>query len=920
MGAEPVPPSSASSLKAAGSRGVPLKADMAAEGMLLLLLALLVSARCEVRARDPEVEGEEDEEHFGGGGVGGQKPPNPHRRDIHLVEEKGNHVIQRGNWCAFVHERVVEVCGTEKCVRSLCSSQGCQQHVDRLGKQQIHRQKRRTVSALRWHCCPGFKGENCSITAEDPHLNSGVSEPQRTEIHPAGVEDPATLPIPHFMTLVMSRLEHLSQQVGQLTNDVAQLKRRQFGASRAGDPLEGPQSDEGVEERLDAKLNDVFVQIHEVQRQMDEHRTDMENRLHSQHAILQYNLTSFKTDVDVKLKRHQKMLLVNLQAMNTTLAELKPDQDSIHEDEPEDPPSLPSNTTVLWDAVTQLDNKLLNNANKVDRLLDDMEVTSGGVEQLTENLKNLERLINQTARRSQVLFMETGLEVEESKVSAQRQVEELGRNLTLLEEHMRRTDKDVDYLFSLSYKQNLSKNCDCKELKANVGFLERAVANVTALANENRVALDEQSEGGVGQWGGASDWEPAVEALQRGLQQVKELLALGQSRSSTLDLRLTQLASSLSALQEADVELENRTAGLLDFFYSLQGDVVRHNDVMQLLLGEEVLEFVEWPLQDQEAHSIPALKEELRVLQEQLRSHEELGTGGKEEVPSADQPSTFHPLADWQPGGSRRKGGVHPTREQQLLLHPERQLAGDGSDLWKLEKKVEKLQQQLVKLEQRSYTCSSEGEAPPAGTEATFCTELMWLKRGLEEHLRLFKNVFINADVLLKANATLELDKLWELMKRKGGRGGGRRGSKGVEGRSRREALGAPVLSSSLLFIAGSPRRVSNGFMAFQPSLNWGQFYSKTGTFRAPVGGVYLFLLTLDLRPGPAHVYLRTGENEGGAPMSLQRQSVMEAGPVSGMGVHSLREGQEVWLDLRQGEWVESKDNVFAGLLLHRTT
>lgn len=76
------------------------------------------------------------------------------------------------------------------------------------------------------------------------------------------------------------------------------------------------------------------------------------------------------------------------------------------------------------------------------------------------------------------------------------------------------------------------------------------------------------------------------------------------------------------------MELENRTAGLLDFFYSLQGDVVRHNDVMQLLLGEEVLEFVEWPLQDQEAHSIPALKEELRVLQEEMRSHEELGTGG----------------------------------------------------------------------------------------------------------------------------------------------------------------------------------------------------------------------------------------------------------------------------------------------------
>lgn len=125
-----------------------------------------------------------------------------------------------------------------------------------------------------------------------------------------GVDDPATLPIPHFMTLVLSRLEHLNQQVGRLTSEVAQLKSRQFGASRAEDPLEGPQSDEGVEERLDAKLDEVFLQIQEVQRQMEEHRSDMESKLHSQHAMLQYNLSSLKTDVDVKLKQHQKMMQV----------------------------------------------------------------------------------------------------------------------------------------------------------------------------------------------------------------------------------------------------------------------------------------------------------------------------------------------------------------------------------------------------------------------------------------------------------------------------------------------------------------------------------------------------------------------------------------------------------------------------------
>ncbi|XP_024152731.2 multimerin-2 isoform X1 [Oryzias melastigma] len=881
--------------------------------MLLLLLALLVSARCEVRARDPQVEGEE--EQLEGGEVGGQVPPSTHRRDIHSVEEKGNHVIRRGNWCAFVGERALELCGTEKCiVRPPCSSHGCQQLMDRLGKRQIHRQRRRTVSPLRWHCCPGFKGENCSVSDEDARLDSGLSEQRRTNFHSAGVDDPATLPIPHFMTLVLSRLEHLNQQVGRLTSEVAQLKSRQFGASRAEDPLEGPQSDEGVEERLDAKLDEVFLQIQEVQRQMEEHRSDMESKLHSQHAMLQYNLSSLKTDVDVKLKQHQKMMQVNLQAMNTTLSELRSDQDSIYEDEPEDPSSLPSNTAVLWEAVTQLDNKLLNNSIQVDRLLDNMEVTSGGVEQLTENLKSLERFINQTARRSQVLFMETGLEMEASKLSVQGQVEELGRNLTLLEEHMRRTDKDVDYLYLLSYKHNLSKNCDCKELEATVDHLERVVANVSVVAKDNSVALEEQSERWLEQWGGASDWEPAVKALQHGLQQVKEMLASGQSRTSTLDLNLTRLAGSLAALREADVELENKTADLLDFFYSLQGDVVRHNDVMQQLLGEEVLEFVERPLQDQEAHSILALKEELRVLQEQLMSHEELRTGGREEVPSADQPSVFHPLPDWHPAGSRRKGGADPVREQQLLLH-----AGDGGDLWKLEKKVEKLQQRLVRAEERAHTCSSDGGAPPTGT---ICAELMWMKRGLQEHLRLFKNVFINADVLLKANATLELDKLWELMKRRGG------GRKGVGGRSRREVSeseqvflsGAPVPARSPLFIAGSPLRISDGSVTFQPSLNRGQVYSQTGTFRAPVGGVYLFLLTLHLTSGPAHVYLRRGETEEGTPLSLRREAVMEAGLVTGAGLLWLREGQEVRLDVRPGEWVESKDNLFAGLLLHQST
>lgn len=98
--------------------------------------------------------------------------------------------------------------------------------------------------------------------------------------------------------------------------------------------------------------------------------------------------------------------------------------------------------------------------------------------------------------------------------------------------------------------------------------------------------------------------------------QVKDLLAKERSSSSSLELRLNRVNSSLSGLMEVDVELKEKTNLLNSSFTSLLEDTVRHDEVLELLLHEEVLEFLEWPAQDQEALSIPALKEQLRLLQE----------------------------------------------------------------------------------------------------------------------------------------------------------------------------------------------------------------------------------------------------------------------------------------------------------------
>lgn len=136
-------------------------------------------------------------------------------------------------------------------------------------------------------------------------------------------EDTAALPVPHIMALVLSQLqpvlrgfnrslEQLSQQVGDLARDVAELKASQREPELQPGPVDGSELHEAAEERLDAKLNEVFQQIGNVREQMESQRRDVENRLHSQHAMLHYNFTSFKTDVDLKLKRNQKTMQVGL--------------------------------------------------------------------------------------------------------------------------------------------------------------------------------------------------------------------------------------------------------------------------------------------------------------------------------------------------------------------------------------------------------------------------------------------------------------------------------------------------------------------------------------------------------------------------------------------------------------------------------
>lgn len=157
---------------------------------------------------------------------------------------------------------------------------------------------------------------------------------------------------------------------------------------------------------------------------------------------------------------------------------------------------------------------------QVHSLMEDMEVTSGTTQLLRQDFRSLVKQINQTARTSQVQFMETGLEVEAAREVVLRRVAELAGNLSQQSERLQEMDVDVDFLYTTLYKDNSSSDCGCKALRAALARLQRGVANVTELANKNRLALEEDSEGVVAQWGGARDWEPAVQVIQQDLRQV----------------------------------------------------------------------------------------------------------------------------------------------------------------------------------------------------------------------------------------------------------------------------------------------------------------------------------------------------------------------------------------------------------------
>lgn len=458
---------------------------------------------------------------------------------------------------------------------------------------------------------------------------------------------------------------------------------------------------------------------------------------------------------------------MNLQALNSSTEELKQTQEHLEEEfqriweTPIERPVIPvhsqpsSPDTAIWEAITRLDEKVVNNSVRIDALSEGLRVTDVNVLNLQGDLDKQDKKVEETAKQSQIHFMETGLEVDHARAVVIQRVEELANNLTTQGGQLADMEIDVDYLFKKFADLGSGLGCNCQ---TSISRLQELIASVNTIANENRMTLERGAHSKPEIW---SDWMPSVEDLKQGLASVQNAMAFEQERTRALSSNVSSLQASLLVSQQDIQALQNKEDAKEAYVQRLQGsfnsllkDALRHSEVLEIVLGMEVMEFLDLTKEEQKDNSIPATKKLIRDLKEQLSP--------------ADQPSVL--TNPWAPQGLAKKSGDRDFKDL-LYGEPEESQDYTESDFWSLDKAVEELAHKVRRIEEQPCPASccncTKDAATPGGVEGKLQAEVNSLRQGLEDHLQLFKSVFSNTESLKGPEATLDLDKLSAMMQRK---------------------------------------------------------------------------------------------------------------------------------------------------------
>ncbi|RXM29786.1 Multimerin-2 [Acipenser ruthenus] len=980
---------------------------------LLVLLSLAVLVRSDLRARDPGLEEEPKEKllkrdgwhpqhHFGvqpethGFATPGDPPAESTPEIAPPTGETATHQLttRTGNWCAFVHSRIVTTvvsCGTEQyTIRSQkpCphGTPDCQLVIGiyHIGVANEAEAVLCGVEMRRWSPrCLSDPGKVMRMAGEEGGLQNDIQHPgsllqdlhsllgeNRTfmpDLNQNRTDSSAPLPLlaqlllPHLESLVKEHvqrewdgfnksLQSLSRELGGLAQDVEVLRR---GQRRGADGEVMEDWEEGKEGRqhFESKLQENVNKLDQLGALLSSRSWELQDKLHSQQAALHYNLTAIKTETDVKVKRNQKMIQVSASTEGpgeaTGAQELRRQRHSGREEGEEEGGVVGGQSgqggvePSVWEAIQRLERKLSENSGNVTYLVEENDFSAQNVQDLQRGFRNLESTLQETTREIRVLFMESGLTVEDSKVEVLQGVRGLAANMSILESQLRNVSAkveefslDIDDLYGL-----YPSHCNCQSLAAELALLgdelREELRNCTRVTDSNRHELEEASQGA---------WRPgltsSVEDLIVGLQQVQRSLAFEQEKHRALQLNVSLLQEAWLGLQREVSRLRDREGHwnaeiqrLSSSFQSLLADAMRHAEVLEAMLGTDVLEFTSEMSSQLGELSVPALQVSMMEALARLQAHNsslvslerrveglllELELGRERSERAAPPIST----SEGPPSGDSR---AVERRSGDLRL-------GDrplDRELSALEGMLKALGAQVTSLEEQQQPCPQSCCNCTVVPSGGWSEQLQNLRQDLESHLQVFHGVFRDAEALAASNVTVDLSQLWKatrkMDRRQKGREGGKTSRSGaaVKRNTKDAWLEAHVpLDSPVVFLA-STLKVSNqtGTVVFEQAvLNMWQSYSpETGVFTAPARGLYLFTLSLDFGPGPALGQLMRGEV---LVARLHQNHRRPMGPLTRVCLLELVRGEQVRLELLQGslERGSQADNTFGGVLLFRTS
>nr|DBA15370.1 TPA: hypothetical protein GDO54_004595 [Pyxicephalus adspersus] len=706
---------------------------------------------------------------------------------------------KKGKWCSVVKSQVVsyvDLCKTEKYVirsQQPCpiGTPDCHKTMYRLAQKPVYEIKRKFVTSLEWKCCPGYTGSTCEHSDPNsiPIPLGQTSKAEKTQ------EAPVIAEVTEILQEVESQesmLEDIQNDIHQATNHLMELQNAlgqnvTTAFTKSINETDTPEEKEiddrllrevflpHVENFLKAHFNpvwntfnkslqnlnsmvknlsenvesnkkrlDTFLEntvpkqdlyelgtkfeskIQENVDKLEQLKHEMANHFHTQQAVIHYNFTMLKTDTDMKLKRNLKMQHTQYSYLNFSISELRRGQEEIQDHLLDLSQNItlqcaPREAEVVTVTSPQINDTLGVHEREIQDLLTEQDVIFENISTLEKWIKELRTEFKKTSESVQVQFMEKSLILEESKVSIQRQIMELNYTILGVQERI----EDV--------KQ--------KEGSSKIS-LQHSVEDLSLELQLNRQALTAQHEQG------------------------RKLMHI----TTQLQSQATNISDDVKFLRSENDQIDNRIKHLDSSFSSLLEDAKIHENVLEALVGEEVLDLFSKDNPEVLDISIAKIYESLNINIERIDSHQVT-------IDSIIDRLNFLEM-QLQKDNSPVTATIFNV-EQHTHMEPSHEASKDTdepehSDVIILKKDIKNLSDKVIRLEsyctEGHINSNHTTEAllkPLHASIASIKGDIANLRDFYNEHIELFHKIFGNYEVLLSSNVTLDVSQLQSFIDKK---------------------------------------------------------------------------------------------------------------------------------------------------------